>query len=85
MPDVSEAPMNTALPLAGIRVVDLTRVLSGPFCSMLLGDLGADIIKVETTGEGDTVRHQGAGRDGLSWYFANYTPLTPESENPWAR
>ena len=39
---------------------------------MLLGDLGADIIKVETPGEGDTVRHQGAGRDGLSWYFANY-------------
>ena len=64
--------MNSPLPLAGIRVVDLTRVLSGPFCSMLLGDLGADIIKVETPGEGDTVRHQGAGRDGLSWYFANY-------------
>jgi crotonobetainyl-CoA:carnitine CoA-transferase CaiB-like acyl-CoA transferase len=64
--------MNPALPLFGIRVVDLTRVLSGPFCSMLLGDLGADIIKVETPGEGDTIRHQGAGRDGLSWYFANY-------------
>ena len=61
-----------ALPLAGVRVLDLTRVLSGPFCTMLLGDLGADIIKVETPGEGDTVRHQGAGRDGLSWYFANY-------------
>jgi crotonobetainyl-CoA:carnitine CoA-transferase CaiB-like acyl-CoA transferase len=60
------------LPLAGIRVIDLTRVLSGPFCTMLLGDLGADIIKVETPGEGDTIRHQGAGRDGLSWYFANY-------------
>jgi crotonobetainyl-CoA:carnitine CoA-transferase CaiB-like acyl-CoA transferase len=64
--------MVASLPLAGIRVVDLTRVLSGPFCTMLLGDLGADIIKVETPGEGDTVRHQGAGRDGLSWYFANY-------------
>jgi CoA:oxalate CoA-transferase len=64
--------MNPTLPLSGIRVVDLTRVLSGPFCSMLLGDLGADVIKVETPGEGDSVRHQGAGRDGLSWYFANY-------------
>jgi CoA:oxalate CoA-transferase len=64
--------MTIGLPLAGIRVLDLTRVLSGPFCTMLLGDLGADIIKVETPGEGDTVRHQGAGRDGLSWYFANY-------------
>ena len=64
--------MTAALPLSGVRVVDLTRVLSGPFCTMLLGDLGADIIKVETPDEGDTIRHQGAGRDGLSWYFANY-------------
>src|SRR6478609_1454133 len=64
--------MNPTLPLSGIRVIDLTRVLSGPFCSMLLADLGADVIKVETPGEGDTIRHQGAGRDGLSWYFANY-------------
>jgi CoA:oxalate CoA-transferase len=64
--------MTTALPLSGIRVIDLTRVLSGPFCSMLLADLGADVVKVETPGEGDTIRHQGAGRDGLSWYFANY-------------
>jgi crotonobetainyl-CoA:carnitine CoA-transferase CaiB-like acyl-CoA transferase len=60
------------LPLAGVRVLDLTRVLSGPFCTMLLGDLGAEVIKVETPGEGDTIRHQGATRDGLSWYFANY-------------
>ena len=64
--------MTTALPLSGIRVIDLTRVLSGPFCSMLLADLGADVVKVETPGEGDTIRHQGATRDGLSWYFANY-------------
>src|SRR6201994_5083008 len=64
--------MNSALPLSGIRVVDLTRVLSGPFCTMLLADLGADVVKVETPGEGDTIRQQGAGRDGLSWYFANY-------------
>jgi len=70
--DDPREPMNTDLPLAGIRVVDLTRVLSGPFCSMLLADLGADVVKVETPGEGDTVRHQGATKDGLSWYFANY-------------
>ena len=59
------------MPLTGVRVVDLTRVLSGPFCTMLLGDLGADVIKVEAP-EGDPIRAQGAMRDGLSWYFAQF-------------
>ena len=46
-------------PLAGIRVVDLTRVLAGPFCTMILKDLGAEIIKVETPNIGDDARHFG--------------------------
>lgn len=58
-------------PLKGLRVIDLTRILSGPFCSMLLGDFGADVIKVETP-EGDHVRRQGAIVEGLSWYFAGF-------------
>ena len=62
----------TTLPLAGIKVLDLTRVLSGPFAAMILADLGAEVIKVETPGEGDTLRHQGVIRDGLSWYFAGF-------------
>ncbi|HZU88567.1 MAG TPA: CoA transferase [Stellaceae bacterium] len=57
--------------LTGLRVVDLTRILAGPFCTMLLADMGAEIVKVESP-QGDPVRRQGAIRDGLSWYFAAF-------------
>lgn len=45
--------------LAGLRVLDLTRVLAGPLCTMLLGDMGAEVIKVERPGKGDDTRHWG--------------------------
>ncbi len=58
--------------LEGLRVVDLTRIVSGPFCTMFLADMGAEVIKVESPREGDPVRQQGAARNGYSLYFASF-------------
>ncbi len=59
-------------PLAGFRVLDLTSVISGPFCTMLLGDLGADVIKIEPP-EGDPMRTIGRPvKNGVSAPFLNF-------------
>ena len=56
-------------PLDGLKVIDLTRVLAGPFCTMLLGDMGADVIKIEEPGAGDDTRGWAPFIDGQSSYF----------------
>src|ERR1700730_19449624 len=57
------------MPLTGIRVLDLTRLLPGPFCTMLLADMGADVIKVEEPGTGDYMRWTPPLIDGQSALF----------------
>ena len=56
-------------PLAGITVIDLTRVLAGPFCTMLLGNMGANVIKIEEPGSGDETRGWSPLVGGWSSYF----------------
>jgi crotonobetainyl-CoA:carnitine CoA-transferase CaiB-like acyl-CoA transferase len=56
-------------PLAEVRVLDLTRVLAGPFCSMILGDMGAEVIKIEEPGKGDDTRAWPPFVEGEATYF----------------
>jgi len=69
MTDQNRAQVGGAL--AGLRVVDMTRVLAGPYCTMLLADMGAEVIKVEEPGKGDDSRGYPPFLRGISAYFSN--------------
>src|SRR3977135_729832 len=77
-------------PLEGITVLDLTRVLSGPYCTMILADMGARIIKIEQPGKGDDTRGWGPPfLSGESAYFLsinrNKESVTLDFKNPEGR
>lgn len=70
---MTTADASTRKPLSGIKVLDFTHLLAGPYCTMLLGDMGADVVKVEPPG-GDSTRHQGPPFHqglGLTYLAAN--------------
>ncbi|GAC1393196.1 MAG: CoA transferase [Vulcanimicrobiaceae bacterium] len=64
---------STQAPLSGLKVIDASTINAGPTCAMLLGDFGAEVIKVEQPGVGDQARHTGAQKDGvpLVWQYMN--------------
>lgn len=57
--------------LEGVKVLDMSKVLAGPQCSMMLADLGADVIKIETPGNGDDTRGFGPWQEGLSAFYVS--------------
>ncbi|MGI9411771.1 MAG: CaiB/BaiF CoA transferase family protein, partial [Hyphomicrobiaceae bacterium] len=75
-----------SLPLEGVRVLDLTRALAGPYCTMILADLGANVIKVEPTPRGEMCRAWGPFDRGESVYYTsinrNKHSLAVDFRNP---
>src|SRR5271168_393156 len=63
MADSKHAPVDRDGPLAGLKVLDLTEHMAGPFCTMILADMGAEVIKLERPGKGDSVRAWGDGSE----------------------
>ena len=63
--------MSSHRALENLIILDLTRVVAGPYCTMILADLGADVIKIENPKGGDDTRSYAPYKNGSSMYFAN--------------
>lgn len=72
IPLVWKAPVSRRAPLEGYRVVDFTSVVAGPWCTRLLADCGAEVIKVESPGGGDVLRHSPPIAQGQSRVYAHF-------------
>ena len=71
---MTQTSQSKSKPLSGIRIVDFTRFFAGPYCAQLLGDLGAEVVKVELPGNGDPLRIQGPPflhGNGITYYATN--------------
>lgn len=66
---MAEAGKTSALPLSGVKVVDISNFLAAPLCSMFLADFGAEVIKVERPGAGDEMRYWGNNKNGVGLYY----------------
>ena len=73
--------------LRDLRVVELGQLLAGPFCAQLLGDMGADVIKVETPGSGDPMRDWGQGEEKVAWevFARNKRSVSANLKHPEGR
>src|SRR5262249_49691762 len=79
---------NPGGPLAGVKVLDLTEHMAGPFCTMILADMGAEVLKIERPGKGDSSRAMGDGAEGspVSRYVnRNRKGVTPDYKGPAGR
>ena len=76
MGDLEQTTGDRNGPLAGLKVLDLTEHMAGPFCTMILADMGAEVVKLERPGKGDSVRAWGDGSERNPYFRSvSYTHL----------